>query len=637
MTMLDRMRRHKGWLKWSLGVVVLTFVLLYVPQFIGPTATGATASGVVATVNGREIPALEYQRAYTEQVARMRQMYGDIPDATLQQLGIGQRIVEQLVNDEAVVVEAERLGFTVTDGELRARLLESPTFQENGEFVGWDRYQQMLATGRPPLRPAEYEEDVRRSLLAEKLQAAVTGWIRVTDSAVDEEYRRRMEKVKLELAVFTADKFRSAVAPTEADLVAHFDANKESYRVPEKRRVRYLAVEAEVLRSKVTVTAQEAEARYRETIQTYSTPEQIRASHILLKTEGKDEAAVRKVAEGVLARVKSGGNFATLATEFSEDDVSKAQGGDLDYFGRGAMVKEFEDAAWALQPGQVSELVKSNFGFHIIKLADRRPAITRSLDEVRSQIEDALRFEKARAEATRLAGEIAPQIKAPADLDRMAATHGLTVGDSGLFAREEPLTGIGFAPLVAAEAFALEANGVSGQLATPQGFAFIALTEVKPSYVPAVDEVREKVRTDVTRIKAVELAGARAATMAQAARIGFAAAARAAGVDVKTTELVTRGVAYPEVGVSEAVDRAVFALKAGETSSPVVLDEAVVVARVVERQDIDQALFDAERETIRTQLRQQQAGTFFSAYMIKAKEKMTIEYNPAVVQSLVGG
>jgi peptidyl-prolyl cis-trans isomerase D len=637
MTMLDRMRRHKGWLKWSLAIVVLTFVLLYVPQFINPTGAGATATGVIASVNGREIPAVEYQRVYTAQIARMRQMYGDIPDTALRQLGIGQRIVDQLVNDEAVVAEAERLGFTVTDGELRARLLESPTFQENGVFVGWDRYRQMLASGRPPLRPAEYEEDVRRSLLAEKLQAAVTGWIRVTDSEVDEEYRRRIEKVKLELAVFTADKFRSAVAPTDADLTAHFDGHKETYRVPEKRRVRYLAIEAEGLRSKMAVTPQEVETRYRETIQTYATPEQIRASHILLKTEGKDEAAVRKIAEGLLARVKSGGNFATLATEFSEDEGSKAQGGDLDYFGRGAMVKEFEDAAWALQPGDVSELVKTNFGFHIIKLIDRRPAVTRSLDEVRTQIEDALRFEKARAEATRLAAEIAPQIKRPADLDRMAASHNLTVGDSGLFGREEPLSGIGFAPLVAAEAFTLQTDSVSGQLTTPQGFAFIALSEVKPSYLPAIDEVREKVRTDVTRIKAIELAQARATTMAQAARNGFAAAARAAGVDVKSTELVTRGVAYPEVGVSEALDEAVFALEAGETGMPIALDDAVVVARVVERQTIDQTLLEAERETIRTQLRQQRAGTFFSAYVLKAKEKMTIEYNPSVIQSLIGG
>jgi peptidyl-prolyl cis-trans isomerase D len=387
----------------------------------------------------------------------------------------------------------------------------------------------------------------------------------------------------------------------------------------------------------MAVTPQEVETRYRETIQTYATPEQIRASHILLKTEGKDEAAVRKIAEGLLARVKSGGNFATLATEFSEDEGSKAQGGDLDYFGRGAMVKEFEDAAWALQPGDVSELVKTNFGFHIIKLIDRRPAVTRSLDEVRTQIEDALRFEKARAEATRLAAEIAPQIKRPADLDRMAASHNLTVGDSGLFGREEPLSGIGFAPLVAAEAFTLQTDSVSGQLTTPQGFAFIALSEVKPSYLPAIDEVREKVRTDVTRIKAIELAQARATTMAQAARNGFAAAARAAGVDVKSTELVTRGVAYPEVGVSEALDEAVFALETGETGMPIALDDAVVVARVVERQTIDQTLLEAERETIRTQLRQQRAGTFFSAYVLKAKEKMTIEYNPSVIQSLIGG
>ena len=144
----------------------------------------------------------------------------------------------------------------------------------------------------------------------------------------------------------------------------------------------------------------------RTTSQTYSTPEQIRASHILFKTEGKDEAAVKKIAESVLAKVKAGGDFAALAKQYSEDDLSKKNGGDLDYFGRGAMVKEFDDAAWALQPGQISDLVKSQFGFHIISVdgqeGRRRP---RPLAEVRPQIEDQIKLEKAQAEAQKIADD----------------------------------------------------------------------------------------------------------------------------------------------------------------------------------------------------------------------------------------
>ncbi len=392
------------------------------------------------------------------------------------------------------------------------------------------------------MRPSEFETSYRNELIAEKLQAAVTGWVRVSDNEVDEEYRHRNEKVKLDLAVFTANQFRAGIQPTDAELNAQFSAHPDTYRMPEKRRVRYLSIDAEALRPKMVATDPEIEARYKDNISTYSTPDQIRASHILFKTEGKDEAAVKKVAESVLAKVKAGGDFAALAKQYSDDDLSKKNGGDLDYFGRGTMVKEFDEAAWALQPGQISDLVKSQFGFHIIKVVDKKAATTKTLAEVRPQLEDQIKLEKAQAEAQKTADALTKEITTPADLDRVAKARGLTVGDSGLFARDEPLAGIGFAPAVSAQAFTMEKDKVSGELRTNTGFAFIALTEIKPPAMPTLAEVKDKVRDDVVKAKAVEVAKAKAATMAQAAAKGnFAAAAKAAGVEVKSTDFVTRG------------------------------------------------------------------------------------------------
>jgi peptidyl-prolyl cis-trans isomerase D len=636
MTMLDRMRRHKSWLKWSLGIVVVSFIVLYIPQFLSPSGpNGAAApSDVIATVEGRRVTAAAYQQAYQQQVDQLRAAYGNVTEAMLQQLAIPQRVVQQLVNQEVVLAEANRLGITVSDGELRERLLRLPMFQENGQFVGEAAYRQMLDQARPPVRPADFENDLRRSLIAEKLQAAVTGWINVSDADVEREYRRQNEKVKLDLAVFTADKFRAGITPTDAEIAARFSSHQEAYRIPEKRRVRYLAIDAEALRSTVTVTPQEIQARYNDNLQAYTTPEQIRASHILFKTDGKDAAAVRKVAESVLAKVKAGGDFAALAKQYSEDDGSKANGGDLGFFGRGAMVKEFEDAAWALQPGQVSGIVQTPFGFHIIKVTDKRAASTRTLDEVRQSIEDTLRDEKARAEASQLASTIAPTIKTPADLDTAAKAHGLTVGDSGLFARNEPLAGLGFAPAVTASAFSLQKDQVSGELATNQGYAFIAVTDIQPSTLPTLDQVKDKVKDDVIHDKALAIARSKAEAMAKAAGSNFARAARAAGVDVKSTDMVTRGSSYPEIGVSDAVDAAVFKLAKGETSGPIETGDAVVVARVADRQDISPDALAAQRETIRQQLFQQRADAFFSAYLAKIRSGMEITYNQATLEQL---
>ena len=639
MTMLDRMRRHKGWLKWSLGIVVVMFILLYIPSFLRPPDAVA-ANDAIATIGGRKVLVSSFQRAYVQQAQAMRSAYGDaFNEQMLQQFGLGQRIIEQLINDEAVLIEAERLGLRVSDAELRQRIITFPAFQQDGQFIGSERYRQLLASQRPPILPDQFEADIRRQVLGEKLQALVTGWVHVDDAEVEREYRRRNEKVKLELAVFTAEGFKKTIQPTDAELKAQFDKDPEAYRLPEKRRVRFLSLDGAALKARQTATQQEIEDLYRRNQSMYSTPEQVRASHILFKTEGKDEAAVRKQAESVLAQVKKGGDFAALAKQHSEDEASKATGGDMDYFGRGAMVKEFDEAVWNLQPGQITqELVKTQYGFHIIKVADKRAAMTRSVADVRPQLEDQIKTEKAQAEAARKADEIAAKIKAPADLDRVAREESLAVADSGLFARDEPLGGLGFAPAVAAKAFELEPNKVSEQLSTGQGFVWIVVTEVKPAALPTLDQVRDKVRDDVIRTKAVEVARQRAETMARAARGNFAAAAKAAGVEVKTTELITRGSPLPEVGTNQAVEDVIFALKPGDTSAPIPTDNAVVVARLVERQDVKPEDMAAGKASVADDLRQQRQNQFFGAYMTKAKEKIgQPTFNERAYMQVTGG
>ena len=464
-----------------------------------------------------------------------------------------------------------------------------------------------------------------------------TAWARISDADVDAEYAKRNEKVKLDLAVFTANLFRAGIQPTAAELTAQFNAHEDTYKIPEKRRVRFLSVGADALRATMTATPQEIEAHYKDNMQLYSTPEQVRASHILLKTEGKDEAAVKKEAESVLAKVKAGEDFAGLAKKYSQDDANKDKGGDLDYFGRGVMAKEFEDAAFSLAPGQVSDLVKTQFGFHIIKVVDKKAASSRPLDQVREQIANEIKQAKAQQQTAQLADDVAKEVKDPSDLDKVAKARGLSVGDSGLFARGEPLAGLGFAPAVSAQAFTMEQGKISGKLQTTQGFAFIALTEIAPPHVPKLDEVKDKVSDDVIRLKAIEVAKAKATAMAQAAVKGnFAAAAKAAGVDVKNTDFIPRGSPLPDIGVNSAVDDAVFALKAGQTTGPIATDAAVVVALVKDRQDIKPDSLSADRDALRDELLQQRRQSFFAAYMAKAKAKMKIQYNEETIKSIAG-
>ncbi len=637
MTMLDRMRRHRSWLKWSLAIVVVSFVLLYIPSFLGNgPQQGAANNAVVAEVNGQEISAAEFRRVYQQQIQAYRQSYGaNVDERLLKQLGIDQRIVQQMVEEQAALSEAKRLGITASDAEVRERILALPAFQENGQFIGDQRYRQVLQMQNPLMRTDEFEDEVRRSIMTEKLQAALTGWMTVSDSDVQKEFNRRNEKVKLAVVSFPADKFREGVVATDADVTRYFEAHQEEFRIPEKRKIRFLTIDQEALRQKASVTGQQIERYYNDNIQQFSTPEQVHAEHILLKTDGKDDAAVKKQAESLLAQAKGGANFEDLAKKYSEDDASKAKGGDLDYFGRGQMVKEFDDAAFAAKPGDIVGPVKTQFGYHIIKVLDHRQAQTKPLAEVRSQIEDQLKFEQAQDQAQKAADSISSQLKSPADFDKVARDHGLTVHESGFFQQDEPIAGIGLAPNVAQEAFSMKIGDVSDPIRTPQGYAFVTVLAKQDSYLPKLDEVKAKVRDAVLKEKAIDAARQKAASVDAAMKSGdFDKAAKDAGVEVKTTDFITRGSQVTDIGQSAAVDAAAFSLPKGGVSDPIVTANGAAIIKVVDKQMPSPSDFAAQKDSLRTELLNQRRNEFYSAYMNKARQRMDIRINREVIAQI---
>jgi peptidyl-prolyl cis-trans isomerase D len=640
MTMLDRMRRHKGWLKWSLALVVLTFVVFYIPDFLS-TSTGAAPSQVLAEVEGTPITVGTFTRRYTAQMNAYRQAYGgQMNEQLLRQLGIDRQILQQLVDEEAMVAEARRQNIAVTDVEVRERIINMPAFQENGAFIGEQRYRQLLQFNNPPFTTTEFEDNLRRALMIEKLRTAVSGWIAVTDGEVADEFRRRNEKVKLDIVPVNAEAFRSQVTATDAELAAHFEKNKESYRIGEQRKIKYALVDVDQVRGGVTVADAELEAFYQQNIAQYTTQGQARASHILFKTESKDENAVRAQAEAVLTQAKApGADFAALARQHSEDDSNKDRGGDLDYFGRGRMVPEFETAAFSLKNGEISDLVKTPFGFHIIKMVDNQPEVVRPLAEVRDEIADQLRWQKAQQEAERIAKEVASAAKTPADLERVATERKLEFRESGLFLPDQPVDMLGPQPELAATVFGMKEGEVSTPQRVARGWVVATVSGRQDPYVPGLDEVEDRVREDVVRDKAAELARQRAASIASELKGAkdFAATAKKLGLEVKTTEMIARGAAIPDLGVSEEIDAAAFALPVNGVSDAITTSSGTAVVRVVEREDVTPEQVAAGRDQLREELAAQRQDKFFSAYMQKAKTGIKIDIKQDVLAQVVGG
>jgi peptidyl-prolyl cis-trans isomerase D len=633
------MRQHRGWLKWSLALVVLSFVIFYIPEFLRSTGADAAAGEAIADVDGHEITAGEFRRTYQAQLQAYRTSYGaNMSEQLLKQLGIDQQILQQLVEERAALAEAERLGIKATDEEVRQRIFSMPAFQENGAFIGEQRYQQLLRMQRPPLSPSDFEDSVRRSIAVDKLRATVTDWLSVADQELEQEYRRRNDKVKLAVVSFTADTFRSQVSASDADLAAYFEAHKADLKIPEKRKIRYLLIDVEAMRAKIVVPTNEIERAYNNNIEQYTTPEQVRASHILLKTEGKDDAAVKAKAEDLLKQARSGADFAELAKKHSEDEGSAKNGGDLDYFQRGKMVAEFDQAAFAMQPGQISDLVKTQYGYHIIKLVDRKAAATRTLAEVRQQLNDQLAYERAQAQAADLSQKLEKEISRPADLDRVAKANGLTVQESGFFARDEPIMGLGPAPEATNRAFDMKQGDVSGALRGSRGFVFEALVGKQAPYVPKLDEVKERVRDEVVKEKARTLSKQKAGEIAARLKASsdFEKAAKAAGVEAKTTELIARDSPIPDLGVAPAVDAVAFKLPVGAVSDAIPTDNGTAVIKVLDKKETTPEEWKTAKDPFREELLSDRRNRFFGAYMVKAKQRMKIEYYRETLQRAIG-
>jgi peptidyl-prolyl cis-trans isomerase D len=372
------------------------------------------------------------------------------------------------------------------------------------------------------------------------------------------------------------------------------------------------------------VSDREIERYYQQNSTRYQTEDQVAASHILFKTgPDKDEEAVRKKAEAVLAQAKAGADFAELAREHSED-TSAENGGDLGLFGRGQMVPEFETAAFALQEGEVSDLVRSTYGFHIIKLTGRQPAFTRSLDSVKEEIRSTLTQDKARQAMENAVDSAAGKLRASGSVDALSAEYPLLVAqETPFFGRGESVPQLGNSPEATRAAFENEIGAVSSSIRLGNGYAFLQVLEERPAGVPDFEEVKEQARSQVRDRKAAELTRAKADALRQ--RI-IADGPEKAGVELLSTESFFRGGQLPEAGRSVEVNARAFELPPGEFSAPLAADNGFVLVRVVEKTGFSAADFAAQKPGFLEQMENEQRLRVWNAFV----ESLTARYDVRV-------
>jgi peptidyl-prolyl cis-trans isomerase D len=631
--MLDVIQQRKTGVKILMGVILgiicLTMVITLVPGLVPGAMTGMNSPDAVARVGDEQITRTDIENTLN------RELRGQSLPPMLKGMYTKQ-VLDQLVFQKALEMEAKRLGLRVTPEEQTDRIKKYlPTAFTGDTWVGKERYTQEVET-RTGMTVEDFEEFVRQQLLEEKFRNILTDGVTVSDTEIAQEYIRRNEKISIEYAVFKPADLAATINPTDAELQAYFAKNIGRYQVAEKRSASYALLDLDKLKQQTKVSDDELKAAYQQNIDQFKVQNRVHVEHILFKTVGQTDALVaetQKKAEDVLKKAKSGGNFEDLAKQYS-DDTSKTKGGDIGWIVEGQTVPEFQQAAFTLPKGSISDLVKTQYGFHIIKVLDKETARTKSFDEVRAEIEPTVLDSKVNAEANKISDQMAAAVRQSnrQSLDDLAKKFNLTVGTTPVASVSEPLGDLGNSPDVHQTLFALRPGEVSAPLRIDRGWAIIALKETQPAHQGTLAEVRDKVLADYRKDNSATLARSKAEDLAKRVKGGeaLAKAAKELGAETKTSAPFARNGQVSDLG-SATQFNAAFNMQVGQVSDADQVAANWAVYRIVTHDSPKMEELILQKPQLEQQLLQTKQQASYEAFKtalqdrLKSEGKITID------------
>jgi peptidyl-prolyl cis-trans isomerase D len=608
-----------------LGAVVLVLggsMLLYlVPQ--APTS-GEVSTDTVAKV-GDESVSVQDIRKQLDQIEHNNQVPRQLEGLYAQQ------ILQQLVFQKEIEYEAKRLGITVSDQERADRIRQYlPTAFNGGSFVGIDQYTAQVQQ-RFQLTVPVFEELIRQSLLEEKFRKLVTDGISVGPAELQDEFRFKNEKVKLDYAVIKPEELEAKITPSDAESKAAYEKNKSKYQVPERRSVRYALLDVNQLRQSLQIPNDMLKQQYQANIEQYQVPNQVHVQHILFRTVGKTDAEVeeiKKKAEDVLKQAKKGAKFDELAKKYSEDPGSKDKGGDLSWIRQGQTVPEFEKTAFSLAPGQISDLVKTQYGFHIIKVLEKETAHTKPFEQVKDSIRAPLLLTQADKQASDTADQLSAAIRRSnkVSLDDLAKQYHLTLGETRPVSASDPILELGNSQDVKDAIFRLRTGELSLPIRTDRGYVVLSLKGVQPTHQGTLEEVRDRVITDLKHEQSVALAKSKADDLVRRVKGGenFDAAAKALGLEPKTSDSFARDGSIPGAASGKQLGAA-FNLKQGDVGAPLNLGQNWFVYRIAEKVEANPANFEAQKKQLTEEVLQSKRDTAYKAFQLALNDRLKQE------------
>ena len=608
--MISVMRDYARSLKIVLLIVIVVFILTSGVLFYfgsGPFGSAGGRSGSVAVVNGEEIPRARFQRAQAnvlaayERTARQR-----LTPELAERLGLSQQVLNELVTEAIVIQGAGKEGVRVSDDELRGTIQQIREFQENGRFSR-EEYVKVLRQIR--LDPGEFETEVRRQLVRRKMETLIKQGVKVSEEELRQAYSQRHERVRAAWAYADVRPAMAAVQVADADLEPYVKAHTPQFSQPERRRLQYVLVGPGPRAP--AVTEAEVEAYYKDHGGEFEEPKRLHVAHVLARVPpvgGSDaENAAKAKVEDVIKRARAGEDFGKLARELSEDKASAVQGGDLGFVGPGELVAPFEQAAFALKKGEVSEPVRTPFGYHAIRVLDVREGGKTPLKDVAPKIKETLGAQKSERAAAARADEVKNALLSTPDFPAAAKRLGLESREA-LFGRGDALAEVGRDPQVDESIFGLAPGGVSAPIKTAGGYLIAKVVQQVPAGLPPMAEIRDRVVDAIKRERAEQQVMDRAKALVAALGKGgdFPAAAKAEGFTTGSIPLFSRADPPKERGsLPGGVLLAALQTPAGEVAEPVRGEGGVYVVKTLERQPAAADGFEKERAELEKQVLEQ--------------------------------
>jgi peptidyl-prolyl cis-trans isomerase D len=556
------------------------------------------------------------------------------------------QIVENLVFEKMLEIEAKRLGISVTEAEVadRIKAMLPPTAIENGA-IKMDVYESLVSQNGGTVK--EFETAIQQGMLQEKVQELVTSTVSVSPEEIQLEFLRKNEKIKLEYAVIHPDSLESQVQASDADLSAYYEKNKTRYLIQEQRVARYILIDPAELQAKVNVPDAEIQAYYNSNLDSYKVQDRAQISGIKFNTMGKGDAEIaeiRKKADEALKEAKKpNAKFEDVVKKYTEDAATKDKGGDMGWIIRGQALGEIERAAFSVPKGSISDPIQTQIGIYIIKVNDRETARTKSMAEVLPSILETLSAKKAQALADSDVQKMSDAIRSTAhpSLDDLAKQFGLAVGETKPVTAADQTPELGASPELHTAIFTMRIGEVSQPIISDRGRAVISVKSITPAHQGTLEEVRAKLTTDFRHEKAVDLAKQRAADLAKRAQGGedFSKAAKALNIEVKTSDLLSRDGSIPNAGTARQFGAA-FSLSAGKVGDPVFLGNDWFDYRVTEHQMANPADFEKQKKEIEDGLLNSKRQLAFESFRIALEDRFRAEgklsYNKDALTKLAG-